>query len=160
MRNLHTVFHKAVQLTFPQTVHELPFIGMRACVWARVCTHTHVLERHGENSRVTSLHWQQESSSCIISKISLCTAGRCGVDGPLILGITFPYSLRFYGPSLMKSFCHQSLGPTISLRGRRKLTNFHLVRHTPQTPSNNPPILLCNPQKRFQALTTHAFMME
>ena len=47
----------------------------------------------------------------------------------------------------MQNFYHQSWGPTITLRGWKKLPNLHLGQHTCQRPSNNPPIQLCNPQK-------------
>ena len=79
------------------------------------------------------------SSSCVISRISLCTTGSCGADNPRILRTSLQ--------CIMRNFCHQSWGPIITLWGWKKLPNLHLGQHTPQRPSNNPPILLCNLQK-------------
>ena len=113
-----------------------PFTTTNYCAWTwqmlEIC-------KDDERTVEESTGLAATSSSCVISRISLCTTGCCGVDNPWILRT----SLHCF----MQNFCHQSWGPIITLWDWKKLPNPHLGQHTPQRPSNNPPILLCNRQK-------------
>ena len=113
-----------------------PFTTINYCAWT---LQTPEICKDDERTVEESTALAATSSSCVISRISLCTTGCCGADNPRILR-TSPHCI-------MQNFCHQSWGPIITLWDWKKLPNPHLGQHTPQRLSNNPPILLCNPQK-------------
>ena len=113
-----------------------PFTTINYCAWT---LQTPEICKDDERTVEESTALAATSSSCVISRISLCTTGCCGADNPRILRTSLH--------CIMRNFCHQSWGPTITLWGWKNLPNLHLGQHTPQRLSNNPPILLCNPQK-------------
>ena len=127
---LRTIFQ--VTFIFLSTVHNCYLYHTHT--W-----HTQVICKNKERTVEESTALAATSSSCVIFRISLCTTGSCGADNPRILRTSLQ--------CIMRNFCHQSWGPIITLWGWKKLPNLHLGQHTPQRPSNNPPILLCNPQK-------------
>ena len=112
-----------------------PFTTTNYCAWT---LQTPEICKDDERTVEESTALAATSSSCVISRISLCTTGCCGADNPRILR-TSPHCI-------MQNFCHQSWGPIITLWGWKKFPNLHLGQHTSQRPSSNPPILLCNPQ--------------
>ena len=80
LRNLCTVFH--VLFTLPPTTHKSSCLS----VLCKYVAHARDLERHGENPTALAAR----NSSCIISRISLCTTGCYGADGPRSLRIILP----------------------------------------------------------------------